>query len=88
MANALYGHQAIFTGPQTTPLIKSNIKIRGGVWSGMAPADSMSIVDLAGKTFVFVAPTGDDINIGPLGWIRGITVPTLPAGTLNLYLDK
>lgn len=88
MANAFYGHQATFTGPQTTPMVKSNLKIRGGVWSGMAAAASMSIVDLAGKTFVFVAPTGDDVIIGPLGWIRGITVPTLPGGTLNLYFDK
>lgn len=88
MANVFYGHQATFTGPQTVALIKSNIKIRGGVWSGMAPADVMSIVDLAGKTFVFTAPTGDDVIIGPLGWIRGLTVPLLPSGNLNLYLDK
>jgi hypothetical protein len=88
MANVFYGHQAIFTGPQTTPLIKSQIKVRGGVWSGATAADVMTIVDLAGKTFRFVAPVDTELQIGPLGWIRGLTVPLLPSGTLNLYLDK
>lgn len=88
MPNRVWGHQAIFTGPQTTALITSQIKVRGGVWSGMAAAAVLTIVDLAGKTFQFTAPTGDDINIGPLGWIRGLTVPLMPGGTLNLYLDK
>lgn len=88
MSNVFYGHQATFTGPQTTFMVLSNIKIRGGVWSGMTAGQSMSIVDLAGKTFVFTAPSGDDVIIGPLGWIRGLSVPTLPSGNLNLYLDK
>jgi hypothetical protein len=90
MANRLWGHQAIFTTIQTTPLnnVTSNIKVRGGVWSGQAVGNTLTIVDLAGKTFTFVAPSGDDINIGPLGWIRGITVPTMTTGTLNLYLDR
>lgn len=90
MANVLYGHQAVFTTTQTTPLagLRSNLKVRGGVWSGMAPADTLIIVDLDGKTFTYVAPSGDDVQIGPLGWLRGLTLPTIDGGTLNLYLDK
>ena len=90
MANFLYGHQAVFTTTQANPIanFRSNLKVRGGVWSGMAAADTLTIVDLDCKSFTYVAPTGDDVTIGPLGWLRGITIPVIDGGTLNLYLDK
>jgi hypothetical protein len=88
VANVFYGHQATIDTVQTSPLIESNIKIRGGVWSGATAGDTLTIVDLAGKTFTFTAPVDTELQIGPLGWIRGLTIPVIDSGVLNLYLDK
>lgn len=89
MANSFNGHQAIVTTATVAPIITSNVKIRGGEWTGMLAAATMQITDLAGRQFNFVAYQANyPIDVGPLGWLTGLAVPVISSGELKLYLDK
>lgn len=89
MANSFNGHQAIVDTPTTQPIIRSNIKVKGGSWTGMLAAATLTITDLAGRQFTFATPQANyPVDIGPLGWLTGLAVPVISSGQLKLYLDK
>jgi hypothetical protein len=89
MANSFNGHQAVIVTPTATPLATSNVKIRGGEWTGMLAAATLQITDLAGKQFNYVAYQANyPIDIGPIGWLTGLSIPVISSGELKLFLDK
>lgn len=89
MANSFNGHQAIITTATTSPLITSNIKIRDGEWTGMTAPASLQITDLTGRQFNYTAyATNYPVNLGPIGWMTGLSVPIIGSGEVKIFLDK
>lgn len=90
MANSWNGHQIIVDTPTTNSIVgNTNIKIKSGIWQGMTAPATLVLTDLAGRTFTYNAyQTNYQIDIGSLGWINGLTVPTISSGKVYFYTDK
>lgn len=90
MANSYNGHQIIADTATATPLTTNWIKIRDGVWEGMAASSTITITDLSGRQFTYTAYAANyPITLGPIGWLFGIAFPVLGGGgRVMLFLDR
>lgn len=72
----------------TTPFGTLNVKIKGGVWSGAAAANTFTITDVAGRQYVWTFPgDADALYFQELGWLSGpLTFGGTFTGEVNLYL--
>lgn len=89
MANDYSGRIWKITGPGTTPFGTLNVKIKGGIWSGMsAAAQTFTITDVAGRTYTIMSQGLDiPISIYELGWLSGpITFGGTFTGEVDLFL--
>ena len=86
MANDYSGRQIRLTTTGQIPL--GNLKIKGGIWTGMTAPATFSMTDEAGRNFDFTAYQSNyPVLIGELGWLSGpINITSLPTGEVVLFL--
>lgn len=72
----------------STPNGAWNVKIKGGIWTGMAASQTFTITDIAGRTYTFTANTeADPVALYELGWLSGpLTFGGTFTGEIDLYL--
>jgi hypothetical protein len=89
MANDFTGRIWKITTPGATTFGKMNIKIKGGLWSGMsAGAQTFTITDEAGRVYTWTSNGAEDpIPIYELGWLSGdVAFGGTFTGEIDLFL--
>lgn len=89
MANDFSGRIWKVTTAGTTPNGTWNVKIKGGVWTGMTAAGQTFIItDVAGRSYTVVSYNVDyPIQILEMGWLSGpIAFSGTFTGEIDLYL--
>jgi hypothetical protein len=85
MANDFTGRQWKITTAGTASAF-GNVKIKGGIWSGMTAAgQTFQMIDEAGRTYTYTSPAANGVvAIYEVGWLSG---PITFAGTFNGEID-
>lgn len=89
MANDFTGRIWKIDAAGTTPFGALNVKIKGGIWSGMtAGGQTFTITDGAGRVYTFTSNAElDPVNFFELGWLEGpLTFGGTFTGEVNLFL--
>lgn len=86
MANDFTGRIWKITTPGTVPNGTWNVKIKGGIWTGMSAAgQTFTITDVAGRTYTWTSSGVDvAVSIYETGWLSG---PIAFAGTFTGEVD-
>jgi hypothetical protein len=91
MANDYSGRIWKIVANGSTPFGTSNIKVKGGIWTGGAAGDVFTITDVAGRSYSWTFAADSNVNFQELGWLSGpLTFSGTWASTsgaeVNLYL--
>jgi hypothetical protein len=86
MANDFTGRIWKITTGGSTPVGAWNVKIKGGIWTGMsASGQTFTITDIAGRTYTVTSYNADyPIQLLEMGWLSG---PLLFGGTFTGEVD-
>ena len=89
MANDFTGRIWKITTSGTTPNGTWNVKMGGGLWSGMAAAQTFIITDVAGRSYTFTANAeADPVMLPKLGWLSGpLAFSGTFTGEVDLFLE-
>jgi hypothetical protein len=87
MANDFTGRIWRITAAGTAPF--GNVKIKGGVWSGMTAAgQTFQIIDAAGRTYTLTSTAANGYeSLYEMGWLSGpVSFGGTFTGEIDLYL--
>ena len=90
MANSYSGRQWIITAADTTPFGTTNIRVKGGIWTGGTSGQTFIITDIAGRVFTWTFPaSGEWVPFQELGWLSGpVSFSGTFGGEVILYISK
>jgi hypothetical protein len=90
MANSYSTRIWKITGNETTPFGTTNVKFKGGTWTGFSTDATFSITDEAGEVTTWKATAdGSVVSFTELGWVSGpmtFTFTGTTYGEVNLFL--
>lgn len=89
MANNFTGRIWKITQAGSTPFGTANVKIKGGLWTGMtAAAQTFTITDSDGRVYTFTSSTElAPVPFYELGWLSGpLTFGGTFTGEIDLFL--
>jgi hypothetical protein len=74
-----------------TPFGTSNVKIKGGIWTGGTAGDTFTITDVAGRVYTWIFEADSNVTFQELGWLScpvifGGTFSNTAGAEVNLYL--
>lgn len=90
MANDYSGRQWKITGAETTPFGTTNIRVKGGIWTGGTAGQTFIVTDVAGHVLTWTFPADNDfLPFQDLGWLSGpVTFSGTFAGEIIWYISK
>ncbi|HEY1646277.1 MAG TPA: hypothetical protein VGF75_08040 [Candidatus Saccharimonadales bacterium] len=88
MANNITGNPVYIDTAGT--LFKQRFKFDGGIWNNAAAADTLVLMDTAGRVVLSATfPTDlQPVEIPKMGWVNGLICTTISGGNVTIYVGN
>ena len=89
MANNISANPWYLDTASTNLVWPGRIYIKEMIWNDPTAAAQLVVKDQNGNVIINkVAATTDPFPTGTLGWVNGLVVTTMSAGTLSVFINK